>query len=183
MVTKIDAAKVLMRAGIPMVICDGHKPNVIVDAAHGANVGTTFDGGEGTLGARKLWIAFAQHPKGSVVVDAGATDALCLRGKSLLPSGIRRVDGDFERGDAVSDFDVEVRITPREGILDPQGNAVAHALRSLEFAGVEDVRIGRLIRLHLTADTAEAARAEADRMCRKLLANPVTEDYDIRVGA
>ncbi len=83
----------------------------------------------------------------------------------------------------MSDFDVEVRITPREGILDPQGNAVANALRSLEFAGVADVRIGRLIRLHLNADNADAARAEADRMCRKLLANPVTEDYDIRVGA
>ncbi len=83
----------------------------------------------------------------------------------------------------MSDFDVEVRITPREGILDPQGNAVAHALRSLEFAGVGDVRIGRLIRLRLTADNADAAREQADRMCRKLLANPVTEDYDIRVGA
>ncbi len=81
----------------------------------------------------------------------------------------------------MSDFDVEVRITPRAGLLDPQGNAVAHALRALEFPGVGDVRIGRLIRLRLSAESAEAARQQTDRMCRKLLANPVTEDFDIRV--
>lgn len=81
----------------------------------------------------------------------------------------------------MSDFDVEVRITPRAGLLDPQGNAVAHALRSLEFPGVGDVRIGRLIRLRLSADSADGARQQTERMCRKLLANPVTEDFDIRV--
>jgi len=79
------------------------------------------------------------------------------------------------------DFEVEVRITPRPGLLDPQGNAVANALRSLEFPGVGDVRVGRLIRIALAAATAEAARDEADRMCRKLLANPVTEDYTLEV--
>ncbi len=80
------------------------------------------------------------------------------------------------------DFQVQVLITPRPGLLDPQGNAVANALRSLEFPGIGDVRVGRIIRISVTADSAEAARAEADRMCRKLLANPVTEDYDIEVG-
>jgi phosphoribosylformylglycinamidine synthase PurS subunit len=81
----------------------------------------------------------------------------------------------------LSEYDVEVRITPRAGLLDPQGKAVANALRSLEFAGVGDVRIGRLIRLQVSAASLEAAREQADRMCRKLLANPVTEDYDIQV--
>ena len=79
------------------------------------------------------------------------------------------------------DFEVVVRITPRPGLLDPQGNAVANALRSLDFPGVGDVRVGRLIRIALAATSAEAARQETDRMCHKLLANPVTEDYEIEV--
>jgi len=79
------------------------------------------------------------------------------------------------------DFEVDVHITPRPGLLDPQGNAVANALRSLDFPGVGTVRVGRLIRLSLAADSADLAREEAQRMCRKLLANPVTEDFDIRV--
>jgi phosphoribosylformylglycinamidine synthase subunit PurS len=79
----------------------------------------------------------------------------------------------------VSEFRVEVRITPREGLLDPEGNAIEHALHALEFAGVERVRVGRLVLLRLRADSADAALRRADEMCRKLLANPVTEDYDI----
>ncbi len=81
------------------------------------------------------------------------------------------------------DFEVEVRITPRPGLLDPQGNAVANALRALEFPGVGDVRVGRLIRIALAAASAEAAQQETERMCRKLLANPVTEDFVIEVRA
>ena len=80
------------------------------------------------------------------------------------------------------DFQVEVRITPRPGLLDPQGNAVANALRSLDFPGIGDVHVGRLIRLNVAAGSAADAREEADHMCRKLLANPVTEDYDIEVA-
>ena len=83
----------------------------------------------------------------------------------------------------MTDFAVDVRVTPRDGLLDPQGNAVAGALRSLDFAGVESVRVGKLIRLRLAASDAEAARERADAMCRKLLANPVTEDYAIEVHA
>lgn len=79
-------------------------------------------------------------------------------------------------------YQVEVRITPRVGLLDPEGNAVQHALTSLEFGGVEDVRVGKLIRLRVQADSEEAARSAADAMCRRLLANPVTEDYEIALG-
>lgn len=76
-------------------------------------------------------------------------------------------------------YHVEVRITPRAGLLDPEGKAVQHALASLEFDGVQDVRVGRLIRVTLEAESDRAARAAADAMCRRLLANPVTEDYEI----
>lgn len=76
---------------------------------------------------------------------------------------------------------LEVRIAPRAGLLDPQGKAIQHALRSLEFDEVEDVRVGRLLRLRVLADTPAAARDATDAMCRQLLANPVTEDYEIEL--
>ena len=80
-------------------------------------------------------------------------------------------------------YRVEVRITPRDGLLDPEGKAVEHALHSLEFGGVKGVHVGRLVRLRLEAADEAAARSTADEMCRKLLANPVTEDYAIALEA
>lgn len=82
----------------------------------------------------------------------------------------------------MNEYLIEVRISPRPGLLDPQGNAIHHALRSLEFDEVEDVRVGKLLRLRLLAGSDAEARQSADEMCRKLLANPVTEDYEITVG-
>jgi phosphoribosylformylglycinamidine synthase subunit PurS len=81
----------------------------------------------------------------------------------------------------VNHFGIEVRITPRQGLLDPQGDAIEGALHSLEFEEVSEVRVGRLVRLRLTADSPAAARDRADAMCRQLLANPVTEDYEIEL--
>ena len=83
----------------------------------------------------------------------------------------------------MNEYLVEVRIAPRAGLLDPEGKAIQSALRSLEFDEVEEVRVGRLLRVRLLADSPESARAAADAMCRKLLANPVTEDYDIQLEA
>ena len=83
----------------------------------------------------------------------------------------------------MTDFRVEVRVTPRRGILDPQGSAVQGALRSLGFGGVEEVHVGRLIRFNLAAESESDASSRVDAMCRQLLANPVTEDYDVRVEA
>jgi phosphoribosylformylglycinamidine synthase PurS subunit len=79
----------------------------------------------------------------------------------------------------VTEYRLEVRITPRQGLLDPEGKAVEHALHSLSFEDVEGVRVGRLIRLRLRATDDADARRKGDEMCRKLLANPVTEDYAI----
>ena len=79
----------------------------------------------------------------------------------------------------MNSYMAEVRITPRAGLLDPEGKAVQSALRSLEFEQVDDVRVGRLVRLSLQAESESAARASTDAMCRRLLANPVTEDYEI----
>ena len=81
--------------------------------------------------------------------------------------------------DTVTSYRIEVRVTPRQGLLDPEGKAVQHALHALAFDGVGDVRVGRLIRLDVEANGEEEARRQADAMCRKLLANPVTEDFHV----
>ena len=83
----------------------------------------------------------------------------------------------------MNDYQIEVRITPRRGILDPQGNAVAGALGSLGHSGVREVHVGRLVVFGLSAESEPAARERVDAMCRQLLANPVIEDYEIRVAA
>jgi phosphoribosylformylglycinamidine synthase len=78
---------------------------------------------------------------------------------------------------------VHVRIIPRPGLLDPQGQAVEHALTSLGFADVTSVRIGKAIELEIEAPSVAAAEASARAMCERLLANPVTEDFVIAATA
>ena len=73
---------------------------------------------------------------------------------------------------------VTVLIRPKDGILDPQGDAVRASLTSLGFS-VTDARIGRLVDLELDTDDEERAAAEVDRMCGELLANPLIESYEV----
>jgi phosphoribosylformylglycinamidine synthase len=70
---------------------------------------------------------------------------------------------------------------PRQGLLDPQGQAVEHALSALGFAEAADVRVGRAIQLEVAAPSRADAESRARQMCDKLLANPVTEDYLLTV--
>jgi phosphoribosylformylglycinamidine synthase PurS subunit len=83
----------------------------------------------------------------------------------------------------VKAFRAEVRVTPREGLLDPQGDTVRAALEALGFEGLAGVRIGKLIRIELQAPDAAEAERRVREMCDRLLANPVTEDYEVRVEA
>ena len=83
----------------------------------------------------------------------------------------------------MTEYSVEVRVTPRRGILDPQGSAVRGALRSLGFGEVGEVHVGRLIVFPVEAESEDAAAERVEAMCRQLLANPVTEDFDVRVTA
>ncbi len=76
-------------------------------------------------------------------------------------------------------FRIAIQVLPRRGILDPQGKAVSDALRTLGFAGVDDVHVGRHLVVEMSADSADAARQLAREMCDRLLANPVTEDFVI----
>ncbi len=78
-------------------------------------------------------------------------------------------------------FRIHVRIMPRRGLLDPQGQAVEHALKALQFEQAGNVHVGKAIEFDLEAPTAEAAAADAKAMCDKLLANPVTEDFQVKV--
>lgn len=75
-----------------------------------------------------------------------------------------------------------VNVYLKEGVLDPQGKAAHHALDSLGFEGVKDVRIGKQIVLQLETDDKSAAEAEVKEMCETLLANTVIEDYTIEIA-
>jgi phosphoribosylformylglycinamidine synthase len=78
-------------------------------------------------------------------------------------------------------FRVHVRVMPRDGLLDPQGQAVEHALGALGFPEAAGVRVGRAIELEVAAASRPEAEARVRQMCDKLLANPVTEDYLLSV--
>jgi phosphoribosylformylglycinamidine synthase subunit PurS len=73
-----------------------------------------------------------------------------------------------------------VLVRPKEGILDPQGQAVEQSLRKLGFA-VADARIGRVVDVEVEASSADEARKQVDEMCRQLLANPLIESYEVEV--
>ena len=102
MSSKLAAAKMAAWSGSRVVIASASRPAVLAGAIAGqAGVGTIFLPHRRTLGARKLWIAFALRPAGRIVVDDGARRAVVERGKSLLPAGVVAVDGAFDADDAV----------------------------------------------------------------------------------
>jgi len=83
----------------------------------------------------------------------------------------------------VTAFRIEIRVMPRDALLDPQGQAVEHALHALGFGEVRRVRVGKHLALDVTAPTREEATARVRAMCDRLLANPVTEDFQVAVEA
>jgi glutamate 5-kinase len=98
MLSKINAAKKVTAAGIPMIIANGGKPDVLKKLFSGKDVGTFFTPKKKKLKSRKCWIAFTLKPKGIIRIDDGAAEAIVNRGKSLLPSGIIGVEGEFSVG-------------------------------------------------------------------------------------
>jgi glutamate 5-kinase len=107
MASKVQAAKIVMRAGIPMVIASGKKTAVLARVLEGLEEGTIFVPQPTRLKGRKRWIAFFHHPKGALVVDQGAKKALREGGKSLLPPGITRCEGEFSPSDIVRICDLD----------------------------------------------------------------------------
>jgi len=125
MTTKILAAKIVVRSGIPLVIAPGHRHDALEKIVRGESVGTRFLAGSGRLSSRKRWIAFYHHAEGTLTVDAGAVVALRDHGRSLLAPGIIRCEGEFQAGDVVR-------------ICDPEGRELARGLAGASAAEVRE---------------------------------------------
>jgi glutamate 5-kinase len=132
MVLKINAADVAVRSGIPAVIASGTQRGVLGKILAGDNVGTLFVPAPQKLKSRKRWIAFFHHPKGALVVDAGARTALRERGKSLLLPGIVRCEGEFAGGEVVK-------------ICDLEGTEFAHGISRATRAEIESDVAGKVV--------------------------------------
>ncbi len=115
MEAKLRAARRVTEAGEAVVIANGREPNVLLKLLDGKRVGTIFAPASRKRKAKHRWIAGAVRPVGAITVDAGAVDAIHARGKSLLPRGIVKVDGAFERGQVVR-------------VMTPEGNTIAHGV-------------------------------------------------------
>jgi glutamate 5-kinase len=102
MKSKIQAAKIVVRTGIPLVIAPGYSTTVLDEIIRGEDVGTLFVPQTAKLRGRKRWIAFFHRPRGAVIVDNGAKRALIENGKSLLPPGVTRCEGEFAASEIVS---------------------------------------------------------------------------------
>lgn len=109
MATKLQAARIATRSGVPMIIARGSCDNIIHAVLTAQPVGTLFVPEEAKLNSRKRWLAFYQRPRGRVVVDDGAAAALVKAGKSLLPIGVTRVEGSFRKGDLIAVTDLQGR--------------------------------------------------------------------------
>lgn len=101
MVTKLRAAEIVTSSGEMMVMAHGQEPLVVTRLLKGELLGTLFLP-QSRISGRKRWIAYSRPPKGRLIVDSGARDALVQGGKSLLPAGIQRVEGNFDYSDTVS---------------------------------------------------------------------------------
>ncbi|MFC1983730.1 glutamate 5-kinase [Chloroflexota bacterium] len=105
MVTKIEAAKLATASGITVIIADGRKPDVMVKLASGEAIGTCFWPLTDRLESRKRWMVSGLSTRGGLTVDSGAGRALKKQNRSLLATGIKKVEGEFQRGDVVTIYD------------------------------------------------------------------------------
>jgi len=104
--TKCEAARRAAHYGAATIIANGNKPGIVSRLLAGEEEGTLFLPKEDRLTSKKHWIAFSARPSGRVFVDDGAKEALLNKGRSLLPTGIRDVDGSFDAGEVVHCVDL-----------------------------------------------------------------------------
>jgi glutamate 5-kinase len=135
MASKVQAAKIVVRSGIPLVIASGKKKNVLAKILAGENEGTLFVAPPTKLQGRKRWIAFFHHPQGALFVDDGAKLALREKGKSLLPPGVARCEGEFAAGDVVR-------------ICDLNGTEFARGIAKFGAAEVRGRKLARVEVIH-----------------------------------
>jgi glutamate 5-kinase len=140
MASKIQAAKIVIRSGIPLVIASGHKPDVLARIVEAVEEGTMFVPQPTRLQGRKRWIGFFHHPKGTLFVDEGARMALRDKGKSLLPPGVARCEGKFDAGDVL-------RICDLEGMEFARGitNFSSTQIEARQWTGAEVVHRDNLV--------------------------------------
>jgi glutamate 5-kinase len=135
MKSKIDAAKIAVRSGIPLVIASGQKKDALARILSGKDEGTLFVAQPNRLKGRKRWIAFFHHPKGTLFVDDGAKQALRDGGKSLLPPGVARCEGDFAEGDVIR-------------ICDQDGTEFARGIARFSSALVREHKLPKEVLVH-----------------------------------
>lgn len=127
MTTKLQAAKVVMQAGIPLIIANSGAENILMRIIEGEPVGTLFMPNKKKMNVREHWILFASTPKGRIKVDEGAKTALIQNGSSLLPSGIIGVEKEFKSGDTVS-------------IVDANGVEIARGISNYSSTDIEKIK-------------------------------------------
>ena len=136
MITKIEAGKIALGAGCNMVIASGHEMHPLQRIADGERC-TWFLAQASALQSRKRWIAGTLQPVGHLVVDEGAVEALS-KGKSLLPAGVKRVEGSFTRGDTVS-------IITARGREIARGLVTYDAADAIRIAGMKSGEIEKIL--------------------------------------
>jgi glutamate 5-kinase len=141
MVTKLQAARLALAGGTDVVIADGREREVLVRLARGEELGTIFPSPVDRMESRKRWMVAGLSLKGSIIVDDGASRALRDQGRSLLAAGVRDVEGEFERGDAVA-------ITAGDGQRIACGIANYAAQEILRIRGVRSDRIESVLGHH-----------------------------------
>jgi len=143
MATKLAAAKKAGKSGASTIIANGTLPGIVARVLQGEEAGTLFLPATASLTSRKHWIAFTLRPQGKLAVDAGASAVLHRQGKSLLPSGITAVEGNFPRGACVRICDHEGNEFAR-GITDYSSEEIALILghRSSEIEEILGFRYG-----------------------------------------
>ena len=107
MASKVEAARRATLAGANVVVADARAPGILESVLRGDDVGTLFVAAPDRLSAKKYWIAFTLRPRGEVVLDRGAAEAVRAKGKSVLSVGVVGVRGEFRAGDAVRIVDAE----------------------------------------------------------------------------
>lgn len=143
MATKLSAAKKASKSGAATLILNGRVAGIVSQAMGGDDLGTLFLPATRSLSSRKHWIAFTLRPKGKIYVDEGASRVLRQEGRSLLPSGITRLEGNFERGAGVRICDPE-GIEFARGVTDYDSSEISLILghRSSEIEDILGYRYG-----------------------------------------
>lgn len=141
MATKVAAAKKVGKNGVATIMVSGKRSGIIVAALQGEEVGTLFLPSGIGLNRRKHWIAYTLKPSGRIVVDDGARNALLKKGKSLLPSGVVRVEGRFERGACV-------RLCGLDGVEFARGLSDYSSAESARLVGCKSLEIEGILGYH-----------------------------------